>query len=72
MLLKLYNFYYGTENTDEQTILTNLLDFREELNKTLYQCGFAPVYDPHPFDCLLMYCANSYDPILTLQYINEH
>ena len=72
MLFNLYDFYNGTENSDEDTTRKNLLDFYDEVNDNLYKCGFAPIYEQHPFDCLLLYCANSYDPILTLQYINEH
>ena len=43
----------------------------DELNNTLISCGFAQLYVRHPFDCLLLYCANSYDPILTLHLLNE-
>lgn len=71
MLLKLYTFYHEAENTDEKTAVINLLDFMDELNMTLLSCGFAQVYMRHPFDCLLMYCANTYDPIQTLHYIND-
>ena len=71
MLLKFYNFYNGAENTDRNTIAQNLMDFYDELNCTLLSCGFAQIYVRHPFDCLLLYCANSYDPILTFQYVND-
>lgn len=66
MLLKFYNFYYEAENSDPNTICGNLMDFYEELNGVLISCGFAQLYVRHPFDCLLLYCANSYDPIDTL------
>lgn len=62
-LLKLYNFYHDADNCDPDTICGNLLDFCEELNAALISCGFAQLYVRHPFDCLLLYCANSYDPI---------
>ena len=71
MLLRLYLFYHSSPNTDRDTIAQNLLDFYEELNATLISCGFAQIYVCHPFDCLLLYCANSYDPILTMHLINE-
>lgn len=71
MLLKFYNFYYYAENTDENTTIQNLLDFYDELNKELIQCGFAQFYEMHPFDCLLLYCANLYDPILAFRLVNE-
>lgn len=71
MLLRFYNFYYEAKNEDRNDVCGNLLDFKEELNSTLMLCGFAQIYMRHPFDCLLMYCANSYDPIQTLHSINS-
>lgn len=72
MLLKFYNFYYEAENTDPNTIGGNLMDFYEELNGVLISCGFAQLYVRHPFDCLLLYCANSYDPIDTLYCVIQN
>ena len=66
LLLKFYNFYHDAENTNRDTICENLMDFHDELNTTLNACGFSFIYMLHPFDCLLMYCANSIDPIPTL------
>lgn len=71
MLLRFYNFYSEAKNEDENDVCGNLLDFNDELNMTLLSCGFAQIYMRHPFDCLLMYCANSYDPIQTMHFINE-
>ena len=72
MLLKFYNFYYEADNCDRNTICSNLMDFYEELNATLISCGFAQLYVRHPFDCLLLYCANSYDPIDTLYCVIQN
>ena len=63
MLLKLHNFYYYADNCDRDVIACNLMDFRDELNSVLVSCGFSQIYVCHPFDCLLLYCANSDDPI---------
>ena len=71
MLLRFYNFYNEALNTDINTVANNLLDFYEGLNSTLIACGFAQIYVCHPFDCLLLYCANSYDPIQTMHLVNE-
>ena len=71
MLLRFNNFYSEAVNENENDVCINLLDFKDELNKTLLSCGFAQIYMRHPFDCLLMYCANSYDPIQTLHFIND-
>lgn len=72
MLLKFHNFYYEADNSDPNTIGGNLMDFYEELNGVLISCGFAQIYVRHPFDCLLLYCANSYDPIDTLYCVNQN
>ncbi|MBP3760674.1 MAG: hypothetical protein J6I55_04245 [Ruminococcus sp.] len=72
MLLKFYNFYYEADNCDKYTIGGNLMDFYEETDNVLASCGFAQIYLCHPFDCLLMYCANSYDPIDTLYCVMQN
>lgn len=79
MLLKFCNYYRDAENEDRKynhepdkyEVNDRLMDFYDELNGTLISCGFAQLYVRHPFDCLLLYCANSYDPILTLHLLNE-
>lgn len=79
MLLKLYNYYCAAEAEDRKSgnepdkyeINNRLMDFYDELNNTLISCGFAQLYVRHPFDCLLLYCANSNYPILTLHLLNE-
>ena len=62
-VFRFYNFYYEADNADPQTIGGNLFDFCDELNAVLISCGFAQLYVRHPFDCLLLWCANSFDPI---------
>ena len=72
MLLKFNSFYSAADEAGAQdNILENLLDFKEELNITLDACGFSYVYMRHPFDCLLMYCANSPNPINMLHSVLE-
>lgn len=79
MLLKFCNYYRAAEaedrrrsyEPDKYEVNNRLMDFYDELNGTLISCGFAQLYVCHPFDCLLLYCANSYDPILTLHLLNE-
>lgn len=71
MLLKFYNFYSEAENTENENIYRNLLDFFDELNAALTSCGFAQIYLRNLFDGMLFYCANSYDPILTMHLLNE-
>lgn len=70
MLLKLYNFYTDALN-DEESIQSNYSDFCAELNSDLDQCGFAPIYPGHPFDYIILGCANTLEPIVTLYDVNE-
>ncbi len=72
MLLRFNNFYSQAINDDRDIIAQNLMDFYEELDSTLISCGFAQLYVRHPFDCLLLYCANSYDPIDTFYCVNNY
>ncbi len=72
ILLKFYNFYCEADNCDKYTIGGNLMDFHEETDSVLTSCGFARLYVRHPFDCLILYCANSYDPIDTLYCIVQN
>lgn len=72
MLLRFNNFYSEAQNDDENIIAQNLMDFYEELNNMLISCGFAQLYICHPFDCLLLYCANSFDPIDALYCVNNY
>ena len=72
MLLKFYNFYCYADNDEPENVRSNLMDFYSELNSVLFSCGFAQLYVRHPFDCLLLYCANSLDPIDTLYCVIEN
>ena len=72
LLLKFNSFYSAADEAGgQENILRNLLDFKEELNIVLDACGFSYVYMMHPFDCLLMYCANSPNPIDMLHSVME-
>ena len=72
MLLKFYNFYCYADNDEPDNVYSNLMDFYSELNSVLFSCGFAQLYVRHPFDCLLIYCTNSSDPIDTLYCVIEN
>ena len=65
IILKLFDYYPydGEEDLDEQEIRDRLYDFYDEVNDTLIKCGFAQLYMRHPFDWLIIFCANSPDPI---------
>lgn len=70
IILKLFNFYHDAENPVED-ITANMMDFYDSLNPVLSYCGFSRIYPFHPFDCLILYCTNSYDPLITLCYIQD-
>ena len=72
MLFRFYRFYSEAPNTDKNSIFNNLLDFYDELNILLIQCGFARIYERHPFDCLLLYCANTDDPVIAMHTLNDY
>ena len=60
----------ATEDPDE--IDSRMHDFFEETNAELAQCGFAQLYPRHPFDWLIMFCANSSDPMESFRLICEN
>lgn len=72
MLCRFYRFYSEAPNTDKNSIFNNLCDFYDELNILLIQCGFARIYERHPFDCLLLYCANTDDPVIAIHTLNDY
>lgn len=65
IILKLFDYYPydGDEDLDDQEIRDRLFDFYDEVNDTLIKCGFAQLYMRHPFDWLIVFCANSPDPV---------
>ena len=79
VLLKFCNYYRDAEEADKSRstaiskyeVNSRLMDLYGELNRALNQCGFSLIYPLHPFDCLVLYCANTFDPILTMHLLNE-
>ena len=73
ILMKFYNFYRNRQiqtkqlsmETDE--IIDCLDDFRYEINLELAECGFVQLYFRNPFDWIILFCANSRNPIYYLQ-----
>ena len=71
IILKLFDFYNGRVNCDDQEICGNYFDFEEEVNELLASCGFSQLYMRHPFDLLIMLCAYSDDPIRHFHELSE-
>ena len=71
VLLKFHTFYIDCCEVEEQEIRNNLYDFYDGLNLELIKCGMAPIYVCHPFDYIILYCANSLDPLEVFSTISE-
>jgi len=75
ILMKFYDFYneisMKSVSLTDKEVHDNLNDFMGELNGILANCGFAQIYVVHPFDCLIIYCANSYESLETLSIITS-
>lgn len=75
VILAFYDFYIDvqkmTEEPDEKTVRDNLSDFYESVNEKLLDCGLPPMYEGHPFDRLILFCAASRYPISTFYGLND-
>jgi hypothetical protein len=69
ILMKFYNFYRDYQlstkklDMDEDDINANLYDFFDGTNEELARCGFVQMYLRNPFDWIILFCANSPNPI---------
>ena len=69
ILMKFYNFYRDYQlstkklEMDEDDINANLYDFFDGTNEELARCGFVQMYLRNPFDWIILFCANSSNPI---------
>lgn len=73
ILMKFYNFYRELQiknnelYMDDDVINEHLYDFFDETNDMLALCGFVQMYLRNPFDWIILFCANSPNPIEYLQ-----
>lgn len=69
ILMKFYNFYRGYQlssgslTMEDDDINANLYDFYDSTNDELARCGFVQIYLRNPFDWIILFCANSPNPI---------
>ena len=70
IILYFYIFFFELINENEEDIRNNALDFYEEINTVLFDCGFSQIYMRHPFDYLIVFCAMSPDPLETFWELN--
>ncbi len=74
MILSFYDFYKDASQDgfeDEDEMIQNLMDFYEEMDQRLLECGFTSMYVKNPFDYLLLYCAKSESPLHTFYELND-
>ena len=73
ILMKFYNYYRSYQikkhklSLDDGENIDCLYDFFDETNEILAKCGFVQMYLRNPFDWIILFCANSRDPIGCLQ-----
>ena len=76
---------YGTDKPKDYYLKNNYKPYAKERNKTeiqydlddfyyetsaaLAECGFEQMYVRNPFDWMILYCANSVDPLNTLRLL---
>lgn len=70
ILMKFYNYYQTAciednyvEPDDPDVIQDRLCDFMCEVDDTLAECGFVQLYVRNPYDAIIIFCANSPNPI---------
>lgn len=74
IILAFYDFYIEANTTcfeSDEIILQNLLDFYEETDHRLLECGFTPLYVKNPFDWFILYCAKDESPIHKFYELND-
>ena len=71
IIFNFYSFYLNIENEelyrDEEKIKEDLHDFVVETNERLERIGYNPFYVKSPFDWLVLYCANTPEPLWTFK-----
>ncbi len=73
IILWFFDYYkgFGDEEPTEEEIRSRLLDFYDNLNEELMKCGLVPMYERHPFDRLILFCATNKFPIGTFHGLND-
>ena len=74
IILILYDFYIDKKEMlepDEQEIIADWRDFHAVVDSALINCGFSPLYERHPFDWLILFCAKHPYPIEAFYSLND-
>ena len=56
IMLFSYAFWYNVQFPQANTPKFDEVDYREQLNALLNECGFSPLYDGNPYDWLFLFC----------------
>lgn len=73
IIMLLYDSFAEIPATEDPDVIdARMHDFFDETNAELAQCGFAQLYPRHPFDWLIMFCANSSNPMESFRQICEN
>jgi hypothetical protein len=69
IIMEFYNYYRLKEmnpvdgDKENLMIMGDLKEFYDEVNGSMAECGFIQLYLRHPFDSLILLCANTANPI---------
>ena len=70
-LLTLRFFVSAAQSASASTRLARYRQFTEETNQMLDECGLTPLYTANPFECFLMMCMLSEDPMTAYSDVME-
>ena len=75
IILLFYDFYHAAreaaEEPDDDTVRSNAEDFYQEANEVLARCGMPLLYERHPFDRLMLFCALKKSPLDAFYGLND-
>ena len=56
IMLFSYTFWYNVQFPKASAPKFDEVDYREQMNALLYECGFSTLYDGNPYDWLFLFC----------------
>lgn len=75
IILYFYDYYSKAQKADNSPSEIKIKewweDFYEALNSELSECCFSMLYERHPFDRIMLFCATTENPLDTFKMINQ-
>lgn len=74
IIVSFYDFYVAANENcmeSQKEVFSNLMDFYEEMDQRLLDCGFTPLYMRNPFDWCIIYCCKDESPIHKFYELND-